>query len=212
MYTPMQHAASATTLAVTATVGRLVVPTKINDEQARYVHVACDVDPVFLLPGDSAVTLAAASVAATEDFTFTGVPADGGTLTINGVVFTFKDTPVAVTDIDRKTTATTQADETVLVLNASTNPLVALATYSNVAGVVTVLYDGHGTRGNAFTLAESATLLTVGGATLSGGVNGGMLLTVGMDVMLNVAGQSHIAAICAATNTSTLSVTPLENQ
>jgi hypothetical protein len=209
---PMQPAASASSLAVTATVGTVTIPTKTNDQRAAYVQVSVSADPVFLLPGQSDITLAAASVAATGTITFTGLPSENDTITVNGVVFTFKAAPVAATDIDIKTDATTQAAEVVAVLSASTNPLLTLASYDNAAGVLTVTHIGHGSRGNAFTLAESAANCTVSGATLTGGVNGGLVVTTAHPVVLNVVGCSHIAAICAATETSTMTVTPLENQ
>ncbi len=118
---------------------------------------------------DSAVVTG--TKAATGYIAFSGIPVDADTITVNGVVFTFKDTPVAGTDIDIKTTAATQATEVASVLNASVNASVDDATYAAVSGQVTVTHDTLGSGGNAFTLAESATNTTVSGATLTGGVS-----------------------------------------
>lgn len=112
------------------------------------------------------------TVAATGAIMFSGIPIDGETLTVNGVVFTFKDTVVDPTvEFDIKTDGNTQAAEVASVLNASTDPAVDVATYAHIGttGTVSVTHDTLGAAGNAFTLAEAATNTSVSGATLTGG-------------------------------------------
>lgn len=122
-----------------------------------------------IMPGSEVTT--ELGTAATAFISFAGVPTENDTITVNGVVFTFKATPVLGTDIDIKLTASAQATETAVVLNASVNALVSVATYAADVADVDVVYDTLGVAGNAFTLAKSGTDISVSGAVLSGGVD-----------------------------------------
>jgi len=118
-----------------------------------------------------------AGVKSTQTITFTGDPSNDEIITVNGKSITFKTSATdETTQVELQAgTATEMAAEFVANMNdsarGSSNTEINVATYSNVSGVVTVTYDTTGTDGNAFTLAESATNLAVGGATLTGGIN-----------------------------------------
>jgi len=99
--------------------------------------------------------------AATGTILFAGVPTEDDTITVNGVVFTFKATPVLATDIDIKVSAAAQATEVASILNASVNPLVSVATYTPDTADVDVLYDTLVEAGNDFTLVEDGSNTTV---------------------------------------------------
>ncbi|PNX49887.1 MAG: hypothetical protein BV457_00170 [Thermoplasmata archaeon M9B1D] len=80
-------------------------------------------------------------------------PNVGSTITINGVVFTYVVTAGSPTEIAIGTTLLTALNNTVAVLNASTNPLVTPATYSNNGSdTLIIIYDSKGAEGNEFTL------------------------------------------------------------
>ncbi len=111
-----------------------------------------------------------AGVAATGDITFGVNPSAGHTITINGVLWTFvaSGATTAQTNIGGSLTAT--LTQLATDLNASVNPLVTPATYSNVSGTkLGVVYDTVGAAGNAFTLVSGNVNGVVSGATLSGG-------------------------------------------
>lgn len=99
--------------------------------------------------------------------TFTGGLAPD-TLTINGTVFTFVEAYTTGNQILVGPTAEATAANAKSILSASVISGVALATYVNAANVITVTYKTAGVAGNAFTLAESSSFITVP-ATLSGG-------------------------------------------
>ena len=105
------------------------------------------------------------------DFTGSGNPTNGSTITLNGSLWTFvSGTPGAnqLAIAGSVGVTITLARNT---LNASSDPLITVATYSASSGVLGVSYDTTGTIGNAYTLAASAA--TPSGAHLTGGVDGG---------------------------------------
>lgn len=129
---------------------------------------------VLTMPG--ATLLNAGAVKATGNITFvTAIPAPLDTITVNGVVFTYRaSAPLAVlpTDIFPGTTVTTAAANTAIVLNASFADGVTDAIYTSALGVLTITADVAGIAGNAFTIAKSAATpanITVSGATLASG-------------------------------------------
>lgn len=105
---------------------------------------------------------------ATGTITFADNPTEDDTITINGVVFTYKASPVGDFEIDIKASLELTLDETIIVLNASTNALVALATYTNDATILTITYDTTGAVGETFTLAASSD--TPSGTNLDGAI------------------------------------------
>ena len=114
------------------------------------------------------------SVKASGRYVFAANPADSSTFAINGVTFTFKDTPGGGTDIQRDpTTLATSIANAVTVLNASVDPLVSVATYSTPGGgELLIVHDTGGTAGNAFSLGSSTGNITRSAATLTGGAAG----------------------------------------
>lgn len=113
-------------------------------------------------------------IQASGTITFSGLPAAGGTVTVNGVVFTaVSGVQSAKGEFRTVTDATTVGDNFVTAFNTYGDPALVGLSATNVAGVVTIAaieggrWDGE--AGNAVTLAESATNTAVSGATLSGG-------------------------------------------
>lgn len=116
-------------------------------------------------------------VAATGTITFTGAPVANETITVRGVVYTFKAAAVSATEITIGGTVTDTAANTVSKIVANDTLLDA----ANVAGVVTISASNTGEYGNAYTLAESATNTAVSGATLTGGVDKVVITGDGVD-------------------------------
>lgn len=118
-------------------------------------------------------------VKAAGTITFSGLPVANETVTVNGVVFTFKATAATSTEI----TIGADADETAAnaagKIDAYNTSFDAVA----VGAVVTVSAENTGTYGNAYTLAEAATNTTVSGATLSGGVDAVIITGDGVDYL-----------------------------
>lgn len=99
----------------------------------------------------------------------TAAPTDGETVSVNGIVYTFRATPTLANDVALGTTPAEAAAN----LNAA---LVADAAGSNVVStvagaVVTIRATLAGAPGNAIALAETGVNITVSGATLSGGAD-----------------------------------------
>lgn len=133
---------------------------------------------VAIMPGTTLTTVG--GTVATSTILFSTVPINLDSLTVNGVVYTYKASPVAGVETDLAIPATVGAGATALaaILNASTNTAVAAASYSAAVATVTVTYGNQlvfgltGQKtvdGNAFTLTRTGTSLTLGGATLTGG-------------------------------------------
>lgn len=123
----------------------------------------------------------AAGSQATGHVDFTGVPANNGTVTIAGVVYTFKTalTPAA-NEVFRGVDATAMATNLAAAINAGAgagtlygtgtvaNPYVFA---SSALGVVTITAKTPGVDGNSLALVDGATNMTVSGATLTTGVD-----------------------------------------
>lgn len=120
-----------------------------------------------IMPGSSLV--ATGGVKATGTVTVASVPANGDKVTINGVAFTFKTTPVSSTDL--AIPASVGAGATALrdAINASINPLISQMSASASAGVVTLTADDAGAAANSWTLVGTATVITV--VAFSGGAD-----------------------------------------
>jgi len=114
-------------------------------------------------------TSAGAGTKATGNITLTGNPAAADTVTVNGTVVTFvAANPVGNQVLIGATSAITAANLQAF-LAASANANIAAASYSTVGLVTTITHDNVGAAGNAFTLTEVSTSITVSGATLTGG-------------------------------------------
>lgn len=118
--------------------------------------------------------------AASGTITLGSNPADGDTVTIDGITFTFKTAIASTGDILIGTDASATADNLTAAFNgddgsgslyvaATTTPRV-IATAS--VGVITVYADARGSWGNSVALAKSSAAITLSGATLSGGADG----------------------------------------
>lgn len=125
-----------------------------------------------IMPGATIVNEGAAK--ATGKIAVNTKPSDSETLTVNGVVYTFKTSASLDNDIEigldeNATAAAIQAK-----LAASVDPKVAIATYevdSSVDSQVNVEYKTEGVAGNEFTLETTSSGLSVD-AKLSGGLDG----------------------------------------
>jgi hypothetical protein len=106
--------------------------------------------------------------------TITTNPSDGETIIINGVTITFK-TAVANNQTQVLIGASSAATATNLsnFINATSNPLLSLVDASPSTNVVTLTYEFVGVEGNTFTTVTgtAAAKVTMGGATLTGGVD-----------------------------------------
>lgn len=100
---------------------------------------------------------------------FSGLPADNDTVTLNGTVITFKTTGATGNQINIPATAALTAQALANFANASADAGIAVATYRAVGTDVFMISKTSGTGGNAYTLAKSGTNITVSGATLAGG-------------------------------------------
>lgn len=134
---------------------------------------------VAIMPGSTLTQTGGTAASGTITFA-TSASVANDTVTVNGVVFTCKASPATAYEFAPGATFTDSATNLATVLAASTDPKVAVATYSRAGAVITVKYGAEliygtngkqGTEGNAFTLAKSGTNVTVSGATLTGGVN-----------------------------------------
>lgn len=96
-------------------------------------------------------------------------PANGETLTVNGVLFTFVNVLVNPTDILIGATGPETIANIFAELSASANPAITAATYEANDSQVLITFGVSGPVGNAFTLATTAVNVTLNGATLTGG-------------------------------------------
>ncbi len=129
----------------------------------------------------AAVSDSVTSVSASGSISFAANPADGTTIVINGVTFTFEDTPALATDIQRGVSLTETMANIAETLNASSNTSVNIATYSVVTSTLNVDFDLAGTSGNSFLLGAGTSGATPSGANLTGGANASGNFTFDLD-------------------------------
>lgn len=128
---------------------------------------------VRIMPGATLVATGAAAATGTVTFS-TAVPVTTDKVTVNGVDFTFKTSPVTVNDIAIPATFTLAAAALAAAINLSIDPLVDQITATVAGPIVTITQDDAGVAGNATTLAKTFATganCTVSGATLSGGTD-----------------------------------------
>lgn len=133
---------------------------------------------VAIMPGATMTTVGGA--AATGSITVATNPGNGDTILVNGATFTFKTTATGDYDVAIGSNAAGTAANLAAALTASTDPVVAAATYAVSGAVVSVTYGAalfgasgvKGVEGNDFTLASgtAGAKVTVSGATLTGGL------------------------------------------
>jgi hypothetical protein len=107
--------------------------------------------------------------AATGAINFTGQPAANDTFTFKGVVFTARPAAATGNQFNIGVSLTASIDAMAAVLNASVDPAVSLATYSNVGGTALGITTKAPLDGATFPLAESCANATLSAATLTGG-------------------------------------------
>ena len=110
-----------------------------------------------------------AGTKATGTVTFTTNAADLDTLTINGVVITFKAATPTGNQVLIGSSAAATAANLQAFLNATAVAGLLVNSYSTALSVLTIAYNTVGTAGNSITLAKSSTHLTLSAATLLGG-------------------------------------------
>lgn len=124
---------------------------------------------VAIMPG--AVMNVVGGANATGTITVATNPTDGETVTVNGVLITFKTNLTTGNQVKLGVSAAATATALAAFLNASPLAALSVATYVAATTVVTATYDIKTASGNAFTLASAQASVTVSGATLTGGVD-----------------------------------------
>lgn len=122
--------------------------------------------------------------AATGSFTFSGgVPTATETVTIGHLTYTFVAVPSASCDVDIGVDAATTAQNLTAAINNGAGGGTAyifcphaLVSASESSGVVTLTYFTTGFAGNALAISEAATNVTVSGASLVNGDDGGLMV------------------------------------
>lgn len=109
---------------------------------------------------------AAAPIAATGTVTMTDTGTEGDTVTVAGTTFTLVDDTPGAGEVD----IGASASDTATALAAAINAL-ATVNAAAVGAVITVTAATAGAAGNAITLAEVSTAVTLSGATLTGGAD-----------------------------------------
>lgn len=125
-----------------------------------------------IMPGANIVKEGAAK--ATGKITVNTNPSDSETLTVNGVVYTFKTSAVLENDIEIGEGQNATATAIQAKLSASKEAKVAVANYAvddSTDTQINVEYKTDGADGNTFTIATNSSGLSVD-ATLSGGLDG----------------------------------------
>jgi hypothetical protein len=108
----------------------------------------------------------------TGGYTFALNPTNLDEIDFNGVTFTFITGSSTATDIQIKASLALTMVEAAVVLNASVDADVALATYTATSNGITVSFDEPGAAGDAYTLdTADGGNSTRTGATLAGGVD-----------------------------------------
>lgn len=132
-----------------------------------------DIDTLHTLMSGTGSTMVGDGAKASGSITIgTGNAANNDTVTVNGVIFTFKTTPTALRDVRIGASEAATALNLLYALQTSTSAAVVVAYYSLDtvdAKKVNINYALSGTAGNSFTLAKTSTNVTVSGATLAGG-------------------------------------------
>lgn len=111
---------------------------------------------------------------ASGTYTFTGQVNSGQTITIDGTVFTYKNSPRAgyPTDIKIGATIAETVATTVDEINSAMTTVSAAVDTDNDQ-IIIIKAEESGTAGNSITIAESSSAITVSGATLTGGTAAG---------------------------------------
>lgn len=128
-------------------------------------------------------------VKGSQTYAIAGQPVANDTITIGGIAWTFKVAAAAAREVTIG--ASSDATGTNLAASISLYSPHVTASYDAGTDTLTVTARQYGANGNSITTVESATNITAGGATLSGG-------TDGVDTGSNTA--DHRIALLAADN------------
>jgi phage tail sheath gpL-like len=121
--------------------------------------------------GNITVDARMGETAATATITSTGAATATETFVLNGVTFTAVASGPSANEFVVSATVATQAANIAAAINESTSAGVLNVTATSSAGVVTLTCDIPGTIGNAMTLSETLTNVTISGANFSGGAS-----------------------------------------
>lgn len=148
---------------------------------------------------------------ATGTLTAGANPLNTETVSVNGVTFTFVTGSSTATNVHIGATAAETMINFAIVLNASANAAINIATYSVSGAILTITFTAPGDTGNAYTLANSSgtAAITRSAATLAGGAPSpgvGKAVDAGQDYVDNDQNVGYRYAI-ASTGTISLSVT-----
>lgn len=148
-------------------------------------------------------------VKATGTITLTGLPAADETITVNAIVYTFKESAALATEITIGADATATAANAASKIAANDSAVDA----ANVAGVLTIAAAETGEYGNAITLAAAATNVAVSGATLTGGIDKVVITGDGVDALGNAiptCAAIHAVLITCSSGSVTSAISTIE--
>lgn len=204
----------APSVQVTTGVGSafITVPNDNSGNMARAVRIEAK-STAYILPHYAPLATG------TIDFQTTGVPANNETVTVNGTVITWKTSGAVGNQVNIAATAALNAKALYLFLINSTDANIIQAKYDwntqQADTQIRVTARTAGTGGNAFTLAEATSNMTVSGANLAGGSQ--TAATAANSVLLNasealllrcygITGFSYIQETAA----SIINISPIE--
>jgi hypothetical protein len=155
-------------------------------------------DPLFYSAG-SGVFGATGGVSGIGSLTFAGQPAVGDTITIQGSAVSFVASGATGLQSNIGATLGDTVANLAKVLNASADANLVLLAYAadpptpvgggSGANKILVASKLPGVAGNAYTLATNSSVVTLSGATLSGGVATGVAVPSGFWLSAAIAGQ-----------------------
>ena len=170
----------------------------IQYELDIYFDGAGDVATIDLATGLGSGQVVGVKAAGTV--VFSGLPVADEVCAANGNTYTFKAAATGNTEVTIGADATETAGNSVASVQGRDPALNAI----NVAGTVTISAAFTGAYGNAITLSETATNVTVSGATLTGGVDAVSITGDGVDYLgaaLPTAAKIHaLLVICSSGN------------
>ena len=147
-------------------------------------------------------------VKAAQPFTFSGLPTADETIEVNGTTYTFKATSASATQITIGADATATAANAASIISSNDAEVDAISS----TGTLTISAAETGEYGNSITVSEAATNVTVGGATLSGGVDAVIITGDGVDALgaaLPTAAKIHGIQVLCTAGSVTAAVTTL---
>src|SRR5579859_1227099 len=124
---------------------------------------------------DTAASAAIQSGAAfaTGSAAFSGNPTNLDTLTLNGTVVTFVTSGATGTQVNIGNNLAATLQNLITMLQASADAQLVKFTYAIANLTLNLTAATSGTAGNSLTLAKTSTVITLSGATLTGGSAGG---------------------------------------